>query len=50
MEKIRENIIELNYYLLQYMLKGDEKKVDELRKEINSLIDLYLSQKAIEKV
>lgn len=41
-QEIREQIIELNYYLLQSMLKGDDKGVDNIRKDINKLIDAYL--------
>jgi hypothetical protein len=45
--EIRERIIELNYYLVQSMVKNDTYNVDKYRIEINSLIDLFLNKKDI---
>lgn len=42
---IREEIIELNYYLLEAMQKGDKCKVEKIRKDIDELITLYLKIK-----
>jgi hypothetical protein len=41
-EDIKERIIELNYYLIIAINKGDKMKIDSIRHEINSLITLIL--------
>jgi hypothetical protein len=40
--EIKERIIELNFYLLKAFDDKQEDKVDEIRNEINDLINLYL--------
>lgn len=42
-EQIKENIVELNYYLSKAMLEDDYKEVIRLKAEINELINQYLN-------
>lgn len=42
--EIKERIIELNFYLLKAFDGKDKDKVDEIRNEINDLINLYLKK------
>lgn len=42
--EIKERIIELNFYLIQSINKGDNEKVEAIRIEMNSLIQLYLKK------
>lgn len=41
-EEIKERIIELNFYLIEAINKGNKVEVSKLRLEIDSLIKLYL--------
>lgn len=43
-EEIKEKIIELNFYLLTAMTINDTLSIEEIKEEINELINLYLGR------
>jgi hypothetical protein len=42
-EEIKERIIELNFYLLTAMSICDKRSIEEIKEEVNDLINQYLA-------
>lgn len=40
-EEIKEQILSVNYYLTQSLIKGDSNEIERLRLELNDLITKY---------
>jgi hypothetical protein len=44
LQAIKERVIEVNYYMLEALMSNDERKVQKLRIELDSLIKLYFKK------